>query len=393
MSKRQTLRGLVNERLTAAAEEIFALFEGTIAEYEVELCRSNEEIQRKQRLLDSVLNPKVLLHRGHGLDHEITETPQIKEEPGEQSLLRREEEQLPEPVPEILFCVKTETSVPQQTELRVKTQTEDISPEFLLKTEENTQRSSDTGNGEQWGPPLSFSAAQMEVTANVDEYSLNNIRDTAQKASLSSKYMSTQGTSDTVNRPTFTSERLYLCSVCQKSFGSKADLQRHDRVHTGERPFSCPTCDKTFKDKSHLTMHIRRHTGEKPYSCPICKKAFVNQSELNVHNKSHTGEKPFSCSICKKHFVYKSYLKIHTMRVHTGERPFTCSICQKTFRHRSGYNMHMEGHRGEKHYCSICQKHFANNTSYKLHMRGHTGDRPYSCSVCKQTSMDVSKYI
>ena len=63
MSKVQMLRCLVNERLTAAAEEIFALFERTIAEYEEELCGSKEETRRTQQLLDSVLNPRVLLHK------------------------------------------------------------------------------------------------------------------------------------------------------------------------------------------------------------------------------------------------------------------------------------------------------------------------------------------
>ncbi|KAK7889193.1 hypothetical protein WMY93_024753 [Mugilogobius chulae] len=56
MSKVFALRALVTERLTAAAEEIFALVERTIVEYEEELCRSKEENQRKQQLLDSFLN-------------------------------------------------------------------------------------------------------------------------------------------------------------------------------------------------------------------------------------------------------------------------------------------------------------------------------------------------
>ena len=42
MSKVQTLRVVVKQRLTAAAEEIFELFERTIAEYEEELCRQRK---------------------------------------------------------------------------------------------------------------------------------------------------------------------------------------------------------------------------------------------------------------------------------------------------------------------------------------------------------------
>lgn len=56
MSKVQSVRDFVNQRLTAAAEEIFELFERTIRDYEDELCR-----QRK--LLDAVLKPRVRIER------------------------------------------------------------------------------------------------------------------------------------------------------------------------------------------------------------------------------------------------------------------------------------------------------------------------------------------
>ena len=56
MTEVQTVRVFMQQRLTAAAEEIFELFERTITENEEELCR-----QRK--LLDAVYNPQVQLHR------------------------------------------------------------------------------------------------------------------------------------------------------------------------------------------------------------------------------------------------------------------------------------------------------------------------------------------
>ncbi|XP_056281834.1 involucrin-like [Pseudoliparis swirei] len=63
MSKAQMLRGLVNRRLTAAAQEICGLFEGTIAEYEEELCSLKEENERHRKLLHAVFNPEVRLQR------------------------------------------------------------------------------------------------------------------------------------------------------------------------------------------------------------------------------------------------------------------------------------------------------------------------------------------
>lgn len=53
MSKVQMLKASVEQRLTAAAEQIFELFERTIAEYEEELSRSKQENRRQQKLLEA----------------------------------------------------------------------------------------------------------------------------------------------------------------------------------------------------------------------------------------------------------------------------------------------------------------------------------------------------
>ena len=56
MSSAEFLREFVNERLSAAAEEIFSVFQKTIVEYE-------EEIRRQRRLLDVVLKPDIQIQR------------------------------------------------------------------------------------------------------------------------------------------------------------------------------------------------------------------------------------------------------------------------------------------------------------------------------------------
>ncbi|XP_039645016.1 RNA polymerase-associated protein LEO1-like [Perca fluviatilis] len=90
------LRLVVKQRLDAAAEEIFGLFEKTRADYEEQLSRFKEDEQR-HKLLDDVFNSKVQLHRSDvqqllvikgdflpewspGLDHEDTDPLHIKEE-------------------------------------------------------------------------------------------------------------------------------------------------------------------------------------------------------------------------------------------------------------------------------------------------------------------------
>ncbi|KAG7225282.1 hypothetical protein INR49_014610 [Caranx melampygus] len=63
MAKVQVLKSLVEQRLKAAVDEIFSLFEGTIEEYEEELRRSEQEKERQRKLLEAVLKPRVVLHR------------------------------------------------------------------------------------------------------------------------------------------------------------------------------------------------------------------------------------------------------------------------------------------------------------------------------------------
>ena len=70
------LRALLTERLTAAAEEIVAVFEETVTVYEDRLERSERsqlEICRQRRLLDAAMKPELRLHRvGQSLEEPLT---------------------------------------------------------------------------------------------------------------------------------------------------------------------------------------------------------------------------------------------------------------------------------------------------------------------------------
>ncbi|CAB1333576.1 unnamed protein product, partial [Coregonus sp. 'balchen'] len=55
MSKIELLRLFLNERLTAAADEIFGTIEKTIVEYQEEVSRTKEENNRLRRLLRTQL--------------------------------------------------------------------------------------------------------------------------------------------------------------------------------------------------------------------------------------------------------------------------------------------------------------------------------------------------
>ncbi|XP_055083984.1 zinc finger and SCAN domain-containing protein 2-like [Periophthalmus magnuspinnatus] len=384
MSKVQRLTALVEERLTAVVEDIYVLFERIIAEYEEELCRSKQENERNQRLLESTLSPqspRVVLTRagvhmsslspGLSQKQEIPETPQIKEEPEEQHV-KQEEEELQVSVPD--GCVKTEESsllqkketdhredISSQTHVhREDTQGKDIGSQthVHLKTEEDTEHSSDTNSDEDWSAPIGSSAAEMETDADGDHYSQVQIRaksTTAPNSSLSPKYKSAPETRATVDNGDVsgtaegTVEKKHQCSVCKKRFGLKIGLITHFRIHTGEKPYSCSVCEKAFNQKSHFTKHMRIHTGDKPYRCSLCEKAFTQKYNLTYHIRTHTGEKPYRCSLCEKAFIEKYGLTLH-MRTHTGEKPYRCSFCEKAFTAKAYLIKHEMKHTGDKPY-------------------------------------------
>jgi len=49
----------------------------------------------------------------------------------------------------------------------------------------------------------------------------------------------------------------HQCAICGKELLSAYTLANHMRSHTGERPYGCSVCEKFFKTKSNLNEHYR----------------------------------------------------------------------------------------------------------------------------------------
>lgn len=309
MSVGESVRAFVKQRLASAAEDISALFEKTIAEYEQQLSRSNLE---KQLLLEQMLAPR--------LEQKITQTSRIHEEPEEQ-VIKHEDEPLPVFIPES-SAVSLKREEPSSFQQR--------------------QTESDTDNSDDWEPLFVFSGEQTEN--NTDEEQHNQVQGGVslqiQSGSERTGFVNSQDSSGSNSRA---DRRKHQCTVCEKTFAKKHNLDNHVRTHTGDKPYSCSTCKKSFSQKSVLYRHQKTHTGDKPFSCSTCKKLFTRKSTLNIHQRTHTGDKPYSCRICKKSFAQRSTLNSH-QRMHTGEKPYSCKTCKKTFATKWALDKHRRTH-------------------------------------------------
>jgi len=80
-------------------------------------------------------------------------------------------------------------------------------------------------------------------------------------------------------------ETMPVCTLCNKSFGSKFSYTRHMAQHWGRFTYSCDLCGQGFMVKGSLENHRRNHTGER-LVC-ICGAKFVSYQGYRQHQRKY----------------------------------------------------------------------------------------------------------
>ncbi|KAM9409951.1 uncharacterized protein KZ484_002039 [Pholidichthys leucotaenia] len=406
MTRLDQLKVLVNERLTAAAEEILGAVERVLVDFmrDVYVCRHIEEdTDKEERLLP-------------------LSAAALKTEQREQQEEQEQEEEFPEASHDIgqseakasIPTVYTETSGmllrkvatrpefldyqehwPTQLKGRQQDsfQDDDVS---CLKPEQSTQSSSlcydsQTETREEGGPLFPYASTEWRETieeADGNEESGFYQRlctdsgpedDTCDNDGPEDDTCDNDGPEDdTLDNEMMETESRGSDS-CPKTAASETKNKQTEKKPM-TNPFTCKLCKESFHHKNSLMAHLKTH-GESslqfgPHKeeilCHICAKTFSTKSHLKRHMLIHTGQKPHCCNECGRRFARAECLRVH-MAIHTVERPYVCGVCKKDFRQRSNLLAHMKKHSGEKPYrCNICSKMFADKKVMMRHTTIHT---------------------
>ncbi|XP_068431173.1 gastrula zinc finger protein XlCGF28.1-like [Clinocottus analis] len=366
MFKTDTLKALVNERLKAAAEEIFRIFETTIKDYEDIVFRSKQEADQQRRKAPVQLSvqeevpPSKQCHfkKKTDLCEDDPEPPQIKDEEEEELWVhgnQQEETDTKDSMFNIIYVQRKDDD---------RRQFPHTNPEVENKGDPLPSSSCEQLKSEP--DQEGCDASEPTSDCQMSEVSEDEGRDCGGFHSSVNRKKS-QHADETADRP-------YTCSVCNKNFRIKSILTRHMKTHTGEKPYSCSVCGKSFIQRSYLQTHMNSHSGQKPHTCSFCGRGFTQVGNMNAHIRIHTGEKPHSCTDCGKGFREKADLIKHTI-IHTGEKPYICTVCKMKFSAQSNLTRHMKTHSGERPYsCPACGKKFIRRSHLLIHMKTHAGE-------------------
>nr|XP_046185502.1 zinc finger protein 501-like [Oncorhynchus gorbuscha] len=392
MSKLEFLRVFLNERLTAAAVEIFGAVEETVVGYQEE----NDRLRRllcitpKITCIDSLpLSPIVYEEEAPpeqqhceqewspSLGQEDPGHTQIKEEQEELGA-SHEEEQLQRLEADIIefkftpFCVKSEWNQEDPVWSLTLPQTQTV---------ENRDSESKLVDSKPFG-----TVTHLKGLENPCDPPYNQNNDSSHFSIVSRNPVGldiSPPLGEHCSKPTTMSRITHRCCDCGETFAQKADLQRHVTLPE-KRPSECRFCKTNYNSTCKLEAHVRLCHGGKPYTCPVCGETFKVKGDLSKHTMIHTDEKPFSCSCddSGKSFNLKEHLTIDIL-TGTGKKPFSCGVCGKGFSQKGSLKKHIFTHTGEKRFtCSDCGKGFHQKWTLSEHIRTHTGEKPFSCGDC-----------
>ncbi|XP_029992386.1 zinc finger protein ZFPM1 [Sphaeramia orbicularis] len=116
---------------------------------------------------------------------------------------------------------------------------------------------------------------------------------------------------------------MYYCASRQKqpAAASSPPQDKPKESYPNERICPFPQCNKSCPSASSLEIHMRTHSGERPFVCLICLSAFTTKANCERHLKVHTDTLNGVCHGCGFISTTRDILYSHLVTSHMVCQP------------------------------------------------------------------------
>ncbi|CAJ1057277.1 zinc finger protein ZFPM1 isoform X1 [Xyrichtys novacula] len=116
---------------------------------------------------------------------------------------------------------------------------------------------------------------------------------------------------------------MYYCASRQKqpAAASSPPQDKPKESYPNERVCPFPQCNKSCPSASSLEIHMRTHSGERPFVCLICLSAFTTKANCERHLKVHTDTLNGVCHGCGFISTTRDILYSHLVTSHMVCQP------------------------------------------------------------------------
>uniref|UniRef100_A0A3P8S735 Zinc finger protein, FOG family member 1 n=1 Tax=Amphiprion percula TaxID=161767 RepID=A0A3P8S735_AMPPE len=116
---------------------------------------------------------------------------------------------------------------------------------------------------------------------------------------------------------------MYYCASRQKqpAAASSPPQDKPKESYPNERICPFPQCNKSCPSASSLEIHMRTHSGERPFVCLICLSAFTTKANCERHLKVHTDTLSGVCHGCGFISTTRDILYSHLVTSHMVCQP------------------------------------------------------------------------
>ncbi|KAJ8271943.1 hypothetical protein COCON_G00108020, partial [Conger conger] len=114
---------------------------------------------------------------------------------------------------------------------------------------------------------------------------------------------------------------MYYCASRQKQDPASPPPEKPRDSYPNERVCPFPHCNKSCPSASSLEIHMRTHSGERPFVCLICLSAFTTKANCERHLKVHTDTLNGVCHGCGFVSTTRDILYSHLVTCHMVCQP------------------------------------------------------------------------